>query len=434
MPRTMKSRVGAAGFVMLTIAGALSGCSSSDTAGGGKGSITVWMKKQLVDEQNTEFVKRAQEYGKAHDVNVKVEIIAYEDFYPKWAGALESGNVPDVSFFGYQEVGQFYAQKALRNVTSLSDRVEKANGTISDTLKKPVTFDGAMYAIPAWAEAQVLIYRKDLLEAAGVRSAPDTWEQFRTDAAKVTDKGKGVYGAGVGYGQKNSDAEFWTRALTWSYGGSLDASPADAAGTGPANVRAAQLIKGVFDDGSAPRDALNWDDAGNNRSYLSGQSAMVFNSGSLLQTLRAEAPQIYEKTGVTPFPAGPEGTVSPGIMNTFGIFAKARNPEGGSDLISYMLQKDWYTKWTDLGAPLAIPVFDELRSSGVWAEEPNKAFADSVTGATFLGSPSQYSPAAGQIYNDRLVNKTFQEILINKVDPAKALAALRESADQSYAK
>ncbi|MFI7129410.1 ABC transporter substrate-binding protein [Nonomuraea sp. NPDC050153] len=427
------TRAGAACVGVLAMAVSIGACSSSGGSGG-KGTITVWMKKQLIDGQNTAFTDRVKEYGKAKNVDVKVEVIAYEDFYPKWAAALESGNVPDVSFFGYQEIGQFYSQKVLRDVTSLEGKIEQANGKISDTLKKPVTFGGAMYGIPAWSETQVLIYRKDLLEAKGVTAAPKTWDEFRADAAKVTDTGKGVYGAGIGYGQKNSDAEFWTRAVAWSYGGSLDAAPQEAAAAQPANVQAANFIKGVFDDRSAPPDALNWDDAGNNRSYLSGQSAMVFNAGSLLATLSKEAPEIYAKTGVAPFPAGPKGVVAPGIMNTFGIFSAAKNPQGAEDLISFLMQKDWYGKWTDLGAPLAIPVYDAMRSEGVWAKEPNKAFADSVNGATYLGSPSQYSPAAGEIYNNRLVNKTFQEMLIKGVGVETALGSLRKSADQSYAK
>lgn len=433
MPWTAKTRVGTALVAVLAMAAGLSACSDAPEAGGGTGSITVWMKKQLVEEQNTAFVERAQEYGKANNVTVNVEVIAYEDFYPKWAAAVESGEVPDVSFFGYQEVGQFYSQGVLSDVTSLLSRIESENGAISEAIKKPVTFDGVAYAVPAWSEAQVMIYRTDLLQKAGIAAPPATWEEFRAAAAKLTDKAAGVYGAGVGFGQKNSDAEFWARAVTWSYGGTLDASADDAAGSEAANKQAAELIKGIFDDGSAPQDALNWDDAGNNRSYLSGQSAITFNAGSLLRTLSDEAPEVYQNTGVAAFPAGPKGAVSPGIMNTFGIFKAAKNPQGAQDFISYVMSKDWYNSWADLGAPLAIPVYDELRSSGVWTELPNKAFADSVAGATYLGSPSQYSPAAGTVYNNRLVNKTFQDILINHTDIEKALTDLRSQVDQTYA-
>ncbi len=431
MPWNAKARACAAALAALALTTGLSACAGAES-GGDANTITVWMKKQLIEDQNTAFTERAQQYGKEHNVTVNVETIAYEDFYPKWAAALESGNVPDVSFFGYQEVGQFYSQGVLSDVSELVTKLESTNGKITDTLKKPVTFDGKQYAVPAWSEAQVMIYRKDLLDKAGL-GAPTTWEELRTTGAKLTDKAAGVYGAGIGYGQKNSDAEFWTRAVTWSYGGTLDAAPADAVGSEEANAKAAEVIQGIVRDGSSPQDSLNWDDAGNNRSYLSGQSAIVFNAGSLLRSLSTDAPDIYKNTAVAPFPAGPKGAVSPGIMNTFGVFAKAKNPTGGQDLIAYLLDKAWYQEWTDLGAPLAIPVYEELRTSGVWAEAPNKAFADSVSGATYLGSPSQYSPAAGTIYNNRLVNKAFQEILINNVAIPKALADLRAQVDQAYA-
>ena len=437
MPWKTKVRVGVAIASIFALAAGVSACSPAAETPGGEGggdkTVTVWMKKQLVEDQNTSFTERAKAYGAEKGVTVNVEIIAYEDFYAKWAAAIESGNVPDVSFFGYQEIGQFYEQGVLSDVTAIVDTVEKANGAISANLKQPVTFDGKLYGVPAWAEAQVMIYRTDLFQKAGISAPPATWEQFRADAAKLTDKAAGVYGAGIGYGQKNSDAEFWTRAVTWSYGGTLDASPEDAGGSEGKNAEAATLIQSIVKDGSTPQDALNWDDAGNNRSYLSGQSAIVFNAGSLLRTLATEAPDVYKNTAVAAFPAGPAGAVSPGIMNTFGVFKDAKNPEGAADSIASLLDKTWYQEWTDLGAPLAIPVYDELRAGGVWTEDPNKAFAASVDGATYLGSPSQYSPAAGTVYNNRLVNKTFQDILINGTDITAALAELRKQVDAAYA-
>ncbi len=78
--------------------------------------LTVWMKKGFVDAQNTMFEQRVKEFAASKNIPVNVELIAYEDFFPKWTAAIASGNLPDISFFGYQEVGQFYSQGVPRNI------------------------------------------------------------------------------------------------------------------------------------------------------------------------------------------------------------------------------------------------------------------------------------------------------------------------------
>lgn len=428
------SRLGFASLAALTtLPLVLAGCAnSSDPSSGGSETITVWMKKQLFDSQNAGFQERADAFEEETGIEVDLEVIAYEDFYAKWAAAIESGAVPDVSFFGYQEVGQFYAQGVLAPVTDVVDAVEGADGPINENLKSAVTFDGDQFGVPFWSEAQAMYYRTDLFDAAGV-DVPETWDEYRDAAEELTDGSTGVYGAGIGFSQKNSDAEFFARTVAWSYGGSLDASPDDYSGLEDATADSIDYVKSIFDDGSVPADALSWDDAGNNRSYLAGQSATVFNAGSLLATIETENPDLFANTGIAPFPAGPEAAVSPGIMNTLGIFDGANNAEGAKQFIEFLLDKDWYDTWTSDGAPLTIPVFDDLRTAGVWADGNNAAFAESVDNATFLGSPSSYSPAAGTAYNNRLVNKMYQDILINNQSVDTALSSLRDEIDDTYA-
>ena len=90
--------------------------------------LTVWMKKGFVEQQNTAFEERVQEFAKMKGIQVNAELIAYEDAFAKWTAAIESGNVPDVSFFGYQEVGQFYQQGVLEDVTDLVATIQSQCG------------------------------------------------------------------------------------------------------------------------------------------------------------------------------------------------------------------------------------------------------------------------------------------------------------------
>ena len=109
--------------------------------------LVVWMKKGFVQEQNVEFVNRVQEFAKMKGIKVDVEMIAYEDFFPRWTAAIESGDVPDVSFFGYQEVGQFSNKGVLSDVTSLLKDIQTKYGEIFANSIEAVTFNGISYAV-----------------------------------------------------------------------------------------------------------------------------------------------------------------------------------------------------------------------------------------------------------------------------------------------
>ncbi|WP_199613994.1 ABC transporter substrate-binding protein [Paenibacillus alkalitolerans] len=413
------------------------GESDSTEPSGERKTLTFWMKKQLFEDQNNLIQERAKQFGEENNVDVNIELIAYEDFYPKWSAAIESKTTPDVSYFGYQEVGQFYEQGVLENVNDVIQTIEQANGGIQDNVKKAIAFEGNYYAVPFWTESQVLYYRKDMLEAAGFDAPPKTWDEFRTMAKALTDPGKGVYGAGLGYGKGNSDAEFLTRGIIWSYGGSVDTKDGKTViVNSPETVEAAKFIRDLFlTDKSTPPSALGWDDSGNNKAYLSGQAAMIFNVGSVLATIKNDNPDLYEKTGVAPYPAGPKGTFVPGISNNLGIFKDSKNKELAKQFIAYMLQTDWYKTWIEKGAPLTGPVLTGLKNEPVWQDEKNKAFVDSVEGFNFLGYPGEYNPKAGEVFNLRIVNDTFQKLLLEpNYTPETAIQDLQAKIEEVYKK
>jgi len=432
-------------IVATLLASVAAGCSSGGSTAGDEGksgskpagTLTFWMKKQLFDDQNKLIQERAKQFGAENNVNVNIELIAYEDFYPKWSAAIETSTMPDVSFFGYQEVGQFYAKNVLEDVSDLIPTIESSNGEIQESLKKAVTFQGKQYAVPFWTETQVLYYRKDMLKKAGFDNPPKTWDEFRTMAKALTDPGKGIYGAGLGYGKGNSDAEFLTRGIIWSFGGSVDTKDGKTiVANSPETVEATKFIRDIFlTDKSTPPSSVGWDDSGNNKSYLSGQSAMIFNVGSLLGTIKKDNPELYENTGIAPYPAGPKGTFIPGISNNLGIFKDSKNKDLAKKFVAYMVAADWYKTWIEKGAPLTGPIYGKLTSEPIWQDARNKAFVDSVKGFSFLGYPAEYNPKAGEVFNLRLVNDAFQKLLLeSSYTPEAAVKDLHAKIEETYNK
>ena len=66
---------------------------------------------------------------------------------------------------------------------------------ILPAMRNGLSHDGTLYAAPFYGESSMIMYRKDLLDAAGM-SMPDnpTWGHVQDAAAAMTDKENGVYG------------------------------------------------------------------------------------------------------------------------------------------------------------------------------------------------------------------------------------------------
>jgi len=62
-------------------------------------------------------------------------------------------------------------------------------------IRAALSYDGKLYAAPFYGESWMLMYRKDLMDKAGLKM-PDkpTWDFIREAADKMTDKAAGVYG------------------------------------------------------------------------------------------------------------------------------------------------------------------------------------------------------------------------------------------------
>ncbi|HBM58117.1 ABC transporter substrate-binding protein [Salipiger marinus] len=81
-------------------------------------------------------------------------------------------------------------------LVSLDDLPESYDvDDILPAIRGGLTVDGSLYAAPFYGESSMVMYRRDLMEAAGMEM-PDapTWEFIKEAAAAMTDKGNEVYG------------------------------------------------------------------------------------------------------------------------------------------------------------------------------------------------------------------------------------------------
>ncbi|MGV1958517.1 ABC transporter substrate-binding protein [Agrobacterium sp. 22-214-1] len=104
-----------------------------------------------------------------------------------------NGGQFDIMTIGGYEAPIWGKQGWLAPVGDLGDDYDYAD--LLDPIKKGLTVDGKLYAVPFYTESSFTLYRKDLFDAAGLKM-PDnpTYDQIKDFAAKLTDKSKQQYG------------------------------------------------------------------------------------------------------------------------------------------------------------------------------------------------------------------------------------------------
>lgn len=134
------------------------------------------------------------------------------------------------------------------------------------------TYFDRLYAAPTVSDGALLYYRKDLLDAAGVTEAPQTWEQVKSAIEKVRAKTPSI-GGYIGQFQKYEGLTCNFSEVVNSSGGSvLDDKNQPTVDTDDAKAGLSFLVDG-FKQGYIPRAAIT---------YKEEEARQAFQGGNVL--------------------------------------------------------------------------------------------------------------------------------------------------------
>lgn len=176
-----------AGIVIAVLAAAA--CSPGAGGGGGGGAQTTITLAAVDNPQMADLKKLVPEFQSKHsDIQVNIVTLPEDQLRTQVTQdvAAKSGRY-DLFTIGTYEV-PLWAKKGW--IENLSPFIAKDSSYAPDDLipgiKTALSYKSNLYAVPFYGESSMLMYRKDLLSAAGV-TMPDhpTWDQVAAAAQKV---------------------------------------------------------------------------------------------------------------------------------------------------------------------------------------------------------------------------------------------------------
>ncbi len=208
--------------------------------------------------------------------DVKVEIMDYGTLLTKTTADF----IGDTKGYDLVTMDIVWAGAYAENkyTVDLTDRVKRDAAELDLDDIYPVIleslgqYDGKYVAYPLAAYANVLAYRKDLLEAAGLKP-PANMEELVQDALKLNDPSKKQYGF-VANGQKGpAVAQDWMQYNN-QLGGSILNKDGKPALNSEANIKSLEVYKQLFTE-AAPPGAIEYDWGGREESFRQGLAAFM---------------------------------------------------------------------------------------------------------------------------------------------------------------
>jgi len=122
-----------------------------------------------------------------------------------------------------------------------------------------------------------------------------------------------------------------------------------------------------------PKETIAYDDASNNKAYIAGAAALIWNPPSAWAVAKRDAPAIAADTWHFPTPRGKAGRLVPHRPYFWGIWQWGQNKSAAKDLMAFISQRDVVTKLSIPAAGYDIPPFLSMADLPIWADvEPPK--------------------------------------------------------------
>lgn len=250
---------------------------------------------------------------------IKVHVTSYfeTELSQKLSVQFTAGSTtPDAFMYRpLQEGKQFFKNGWIQPLNDYVNKDAAWNwNDFSTTSRGTATVDGQVTGVPIVTEEEVLYYRKDLFQKAGLQ-APKTIDEMVADAKKLTNPSAGIYGF-VARGQRSA-AVTQESSFLYSYGGDWD-KDGKATVNSPAAIQAfttyADLLK---NDGPPGVLNMSWPQAA--AIFAQGKAAMWADASSLYMNVADPSKStVANNVGYTIFPAGAAGS-KPYAVTSWGL-------------------------------------------------------------------------------------------------------------------
>lgn len=278
-------------------------------------------------------------WNETHDVKIEATFVPYNDFSPKLAAVIASGESPDILAVDLIAVPLLAAQNQLTDITELVAQLPFYD-SLSPSHMRLGAYGGKQYALPFTAEGSVLVYNKGLFRQAGLDpdKPPTTWAELEDYAKKIDALGEDIYGYYFSGACAGCNA-FTYLPFIWANGGDILNEDGTEATVDTPEVRAAlEFYRRLWEEGVIPPGAQTDNGADFLNAFATGKIGIAGTGAFSIATLKNDFPDI--DFGLTPIPGTEGGSSSFAGGDSIAIPAGSRYVAEAFEFITWALSDE----------------------------------------------------------------------------------------------
>jgi multiple sugar transport system substrate-binding protein len=425
------------------------------TATSASADIRFW----TTEEQPERLAKQeemAAQFEAQTGVAVEVIPVTESDLGTRATAAFAAGDLPDVIYHTLQYALP-WAEAGILDTEAATDVIEDLGaGTFASGALEMAAVEGGYASVPVDGWTQMIVYRKDLFDAAGL-AAPNTYANVLA-AVDALHNPPEMYGF---VAATKVDENFMSQVLEHVFLAN-GVSPVDANGFAPLDeaktTEVLEFYKAIAE--ASPPGELYWDQS--RTLYFSGNAAMIIWSPFILDELaglRDSAPptinddptsgELASKTGIVTNFAGPSNTdgAAWADIRYFGITSDA-DTDAAMDFVKFSMDEG-YTQTLSIAPEGKFPVRkgtadDPTRFEQAWATLPvgvdrkaplgdlyEASMIEEIVGG--LDVAQRWGVAEGQLalaskmINSQAINRIVRQYIDGEIDAPAAVAAMNDA-------
>jgi multiple sugar transport system substrate-binding protein len=382
-------------FLRIAAAGALGSVIGAPAAGAAPKTLTFLHDSSFIRDFDAYFQKTlAPRCLEETGIKVDYTLTSVGTLQTRVSAILETGSGADVVLNNFN--WPFLYDEKYVDVSDIAEEVGKAQGGWYDVAKEAVVVNGKWKAIPFGNIGQLMNYRTDWFHEVGFDKFPDTWDELLEAGTKLKAKGH-PFGFELGHGF--GDNHGWVYPLMWSYGAhEVEADGKTVVVDSDEMARAVDFARTFFQK-TTLEDCLGWNDASNNKAFLSEQISCTNNAESILWVAKRDFPEIGKVTGQALNPAGPTGKRFHILLPwSHSVFTGASDIGTAKTFLRWLNQKqqldDWFASADSYYAPF-LHAYDDAK---FWMVEPrNLPYRESLKTSHLPGWPAPVSRPQAEV-------------------------------------
>lgn len=408
----------------------------------GRKELVVWWQEGFYPEEIDALNQIISEWEAAENTSIDLEVIPQKDIIQEIENALAEGTLPDILYTGVGDLTIFPRLAWDNQLADVSDVVIPLKNWYSKSALVGVNYQNKVsgqrsyYAVPLMQSAIHIHHWEDLLiNRVGERRAsiPKSWEPFwefwiqAQTALGTPGETTNVYSVGMPMSPSLDTYNNFEQFLE-----AYNVEVLDEAGRLNLNapsvrqslVLALEDYARFFQGGVVPPSAIDWDNTGNNVSFLSRDSLMTVNHTlSVPGSQRNDSEVYYKKLSTVKWPDKPDGTPMRFVIEIKQavVFETSDRQEAAKTFLTHLAQPENLATYTKGAQGRYLPVMPKLFADPFWQDSKDWHIAVALEQLENTRPAYQsLNPAYGEVAAQNIWGETMRRIAIEGLSAEEA--------------